>query len=712
MSNDQVYYQDLEDLAERIAMGLQNRSRPLDELSQTMQALSSSQAIQGQAAASMQAYIQEVHLPLIQTLQLALTNYQMAVGQYVHGYLEVDASQHFQLVREDLKDSQSKLSRHRSQYSEIAQQLSSIANEAAGLINLGGAGSRQLKQVISHMDEMKRTSQQLLSTWDSYEASDPGFNQVSDLVQQTRGLIKQTLHVPRGYSYQTGSFRQLMGADFLEALAANQQYAANPDHQKEFTRNWNKISRDYAQAQKRLAEAKAKKQAKEAGLWGLVTDALQTIAGVTIAAVGLGLSPFSGGLSWGLVALGGSLALGGFNSAVNHGSMAISGRGYNLVGQLANGVGNYYNHTLGKSLGQSGVGGFANGVLTGTGALVAGTAEFNVADTAKGIYSLATDYQAQAQFGRGVGQWWQQLKNGNVYVAGQTTANVASLFGGGAVSKVGRLDEAISLVSTLGKARTTLVSKGTSFVSNWEGKLSQLSEVMKANPRVAFAGAGEQRSLLKKVEGFSGESGTSSVGQSFNKVTNESRKVAQAKKDLQVAISKSPKPKYVSGNKPEDILKIQPDHDRGVLRPNVEDYLKPSYIKAHKALFKDGAARFQKFPPSKNWNDGILGGNDGNSFWLPKKQADLIEKVANGDNHTFEHLLGMPEGYLGDHSLNRIDVPPEIIDRKGISIPSGNEQGANEFWVPGGKTQPGGLDEAVMNGIGKEEGDYTWHALN
>ena len=47
----------------------------------------------------------------------------------------------------------------------------------------------------------------------------------------------------------------------------------------------------------------------------------------------------------------------------------------------------------------------------------------------------------------------------------------------------------------------------------------------------------------------------------------------------------------------------------------------------------------------------------------------------------------------------RIDI--ENIDGLNLRIPSGNELGANEYWIPGGKTD-GGIPEAVTDLIKKD----------
>ena len=187
----------------------------------------------------------------------------------------------------------------------------------------------------------------------------------------------------------------------------------------------------------------------------------------------------------------------------------------------------------------------------------------------------------------------------------------------------------------------------------------------------------------------------------FDKLTPEER-------ELIFNISKNaPKVEYRPGKTSKSVLSI-PKEDR----PIVEKVYSSEYIKAHKQQFENGAARFQKFQPSENWNGGIVGGDDGTSFWLSKEHADIIEKVANGDNRLYEIILGFDEGYLGDGPLYRLDVTPEVVAKKGISIPSGNEVGANDWWRPTGRTFPGDIPEGVMEDISTKRGEHTWNIVN
>ncbi|MCD3432232.1 hypothetical protein KUG02_00305 [Streptococcus equi subsp. zooepidemicus] len=176
---------------------------------------------------------------------------------------------------------------------------------------------------------------------------------------------------------------------------------------------------------------------------------------------------------------------------------------------------------------------------------------------------------------------------------------------------------------------------------------------------------------------------------------------------------KAPKVEYIPDTyTKQDILDIKPNPDKGIFRPDIGDYFTSDYIKAHRRLFDSGAAKFQKFKPNVTYQKGIVGDEFGNSFWLSKDHADIIEDIAKGDNRLYETLLGFDEGYLGDGPLYRLDVSPEVVSEKGISIPSGNEKGANSWWRPGGRTYPGDMPEGVMKDISTSKGEHTWNVVN
>ena len=147
-----------------------------------------------------------------------------------------------------------------------------------------------------------------------------------------------------------------------------------------------------------------------------------------------------------------------------------------------------------------------------------------------------------------------------------------------------------------------------------------------------------------------------------------------------------------------NIIKIKPDIERGIVRQDPQEYLPREYLEQHKKLFDDGVAAFvkddffiQKF--------GNFGREDG-AFVFPKDVAKAMIKEADGNPRKLEALLGLDEGSLGDSP--KMVLPQEVHNYR---IPDGNEGGSrkNPQWRPGGKTYPGGVPEAVIDPVPKDK---------
>lgn len=131
--------------------------------------------------------------------------------------------------------------------------------------------------------------------------------------------------------------------------------------------------------------------------------------------------------------------------------------------------------------------------------------------------------------------------------------------------------------------------------------------------------------------------------------------------------------------------------ERGT-RPDPSEYLSPEYIERHLEKFDDGASRFM---PQENFDKYGIAQRDGTSFVMPTREINDLMEATKGDPRAMEQALGWPEGYLDKHKVLRIDIPdPQTYN---LRIPSGNEAGANELWVPGGML-PGDFSEGVIDG--------------
>jgi hypothetical protein len=136
-------------------------------------------------------------------------------------------------------------------------------------------------------------------------------------------------------------------------------------------------------------------------------------------------------------------------------------------------------------------------------------------------------------------------------------------------------------------------------------------------------------------------------------------------------------------------------------RPLPETYLSAAYMSKHQQQFKKGASFLLPVDILDRFGRDSLGRRDG-QFVMAKKEMDKLLKQAKGRLSYVETELGIPDGAWKGKKIARIDIPkPKKLN---IRIPSGNEDGANDLWIPGGQL-PNGYLESVVNRIPK--GNYT-----
>lgn len=135
-------------------------------------------------------------------------------------------------------------------------------------------------------------------------------------------------------------------------------------------------------------------------------------------------------------------------------------------------------------------------------------------------------------------------------------------------------------------------------------------------------------------------------------------------------------------------------------RPDPSTYLPAEYINAHLEQFHDGVARFMT---QENLEAFGIGQRDGTSFVMPKSEADALMAATGGEPRALENALGLPEGFLDTNKLVRVDIPGP--DKYDLRMPSGNEAGANDQWLPGGRL-PDGAREAIIDGGRVPHDDY------
>lgn len=128
-------------------------------------------------------------------------------------------------------------------------------------------------------------------------------------------------------------------------------------------------------------------------------------------------------------------------------------------------------------------------------------------------------------------------------------------------------------------------------------------------------------------------------------------------------------------------------------RPDPSDYLTDDYITQHLDRFSGGATRFY----TQANLDEFGPGNNGTTFVFPTSEVDSIIDQARDNPARLGELLGLGENFFQPPAqVVRADFSPDELANGNFRIPSGNEGGANEHWIPSGYL-PEGIPEVVFD---------------
>ena len=660
----------------------------------------------------MRTYLVEVHGTLLQTLANLMNDYSTNLLLYKDGYYQIDGDLHTKLPGKEFTRLHSDLKGSRDKLKPEIELLKTTKSDISDLVSY--EGSSHTSTVMNYnflMNQLKNLDTSITQ----YESSHSGQDLVAfkELLAATKALIAEHSGKSRNVgTYQSGDFGKLKSVQRF-ALAYDQ---AAKQMESRVERVKSAQERDKARFEALAAEDRAKKGWIDLGI------------GVFTAVIGIIAIVSTMGAATPLVAAGGAVV--GFGTSVY--GLSNAEEGFHDIqlgnaGDIQTKAKNPIRDTvfMGNDKLYHDVGGTfvtASAIMIPIGktqSVVQGLTEFAIGEAGAYTTGQAAYYGTKLAGGS---EEDAQTANfiGNI-LGGYATSSAANKFSLNKVkvdvevpkynkgqilknieeSKLAR--ESSNFDKYLAKEKLQRSLNKPPLVSRELPKVKGVHdvEVPKYNREQILRNIEESR-LARESSGFKDFATRERyLEKVFDKLTPEER-------ELIFNISKdSPKVKYKNGVTPKEILEINKGD-----RPNPEDIYNSTYLKMHNQQFKNGASRFQKFQPSESWNGGIVGGKDGTSFWLSKEHADIIEKVANGDNRLYEIILGFDEGYLGDGPLYRLDVTPEVVAKKGISIPSGNEVGANDWWRPTGRTFPGDIPEGVMEDISTKRGEHTWNIVN
>ena len=227
-----------------LARGLETRAAKLQALVGGLEALADSGSISGEGADGMRAYIRGVHVPIANALLSAIRTLQTAVGVYWSGYAQVDGAGNFWLVRDELEDHRSRLTGAMESVRGFGRDLRAITTGVPGYETVGASAAGRADAVVAGFESLQRVAKEQLETWEAYEATDPGFVQVQEVLAKLSSIMTSagTLAVGRGREYAWAGFHASFGG-LQDLLTPMEDYCRT--HQALAAEGWEGLHAQY-----------------------------------------------------------------------------------------------------------------------------------------------------------------------------------------------------------------------------------------------------------------------------------------------------------------------------------------------------------------------------------------------------------------------------------------------------------------------------------
>ena len=294
----------------------------LESVYQALETIVVTPCIQGETGKSIQNYIQEVHIPVIGSLQQLLTEFQVRLSVYAEGYYGIDSSYEAEIPQEILEEQQQVLEKGREDFENLREEINSIISNVSDIVSVVQPSGLSLVLSYQLMESRVKT---LNSDIGDYEETHQNDTQNMDSMLES---IRSILIARTGSSsvsvthYQAGSIAMLPAYQRL---------------QMDYEASGNYVDQNIAQyeaAMKKFEDKMNDKLADDRKAEGLK----QLLAGIVSATVGTALIFATAGAAAPIVfsaaVVGGTSTLYGLSNAtegMNNISLGFSGDGFTMA---------------------------------------------------------------------------------------------------------------------------------------------------------------------------------------------------------------------------------------------------------------------------------------------------------------------------------------------------------------------------------------------
>ena len=295
----------------------------LESVYQALETIVVTPCIQGETGKSIQNYIQEVHIPVIRSLQQLLTEFQVRLSVYAEGYYGIDSSYEAEIPQEILEEQQQALEKGREDFENLREEINSAISNVSDIVSVVQPSGLSLVLSYQLMESRVKT---LNSDIGDYEETHQNDTQNMDsMIESIRSILIAKTGSPAVSvtNYQAGSIAMLPAYQRLQM-----GYEASGDFVDQ------NIDQ-YEAAMKKFEDKMNDKLADDRKAEGLK----QLLAGIVSATVGTALIFATAGTAAPIVffsatVVGGTSTLYGLSNAtegMNNISLGFSGDGFTMA---------------------------------------------------------------------------------------------------------------------------------------------------------------------------------------------------------------------------------------------------------------------------------------------------------------------------------------------------------------------------------------------
>ena len=294
----------------------------LETVYQALETIVVTPCIQGETGKSIQNYIQEVHIPVIGSLQQLLTEFQVRLSVYAEGYYGIDSSYEAEIPQEILEEQQQVLENGREDFENLREEINSVISSVSDIVSVVQPSGLALVLSYQLMESRVKTLNSDIGDYEETHQNDT--QNMNSMLESIRSILIARTGSPAVSvtNYQAGSIAMLPAYQRL---------------QMDYETSGNYVDQNIAQyeaAMKKFEDKMNDKLADDRKAEGLK----QLLAGIVSATVGTALIFATAGAAAPIVfsaaVVGGTSTLYGLSNAtegMNNISLGFSGDGFTMA---------------------------------------------------------------------------------------------------------------------------------------------------------------------------------------------------------------------------------------------------------------------------------------------------------------------------------------------------------------------------------------------